>query len=161
MRTLSIIVILLAFVIQAAASGEYVSCEKSNATHSLHVELTIPDQPHVHGLTRHFRNRTLDDKLPAFLPMFLPRAHSRQTSWRVSLVPQQLESSGTNMLYSALWRITDFDTRSAATNEVYLYMPLGTNFVAAVKGVRLRGVWKEVVLNKASAIDAIPPNDQR
>ena len=141
MRASLAILLIWATTLPLFAQDKFALCEMTNATHTLQVEMRIPGVPHPEGFSWRFRPSDQGDGISPVGPAFFPGTHSRQSDWRVSLVPKGPTLPGTNMLYELTWRIRDFQSGSVVTNHAHLNIPLGTNFATQVNGVRVEGKW--------------------
>jgi hypothetical protein len=141
MRASLAILVIWATALPLFAQDKFVLCEMTNATHTLQVEMRIPGFPHPEGFSWRFRPADQGDGISPVGPAFFPGTHSRQSDWRVSLVPKGPTLPGTNMLYELTWRIRDFTSGSVVTNQANLNIPLGKDFTAQFNGVRVEGKW--------------------
>ncbi len=136
------ILVLWTTALAVFAQDRFALSEITNATHTLQVEMRIPGFPHPKGFAWHFQQAEQGDGISRVGPAFFPGTHSRQTDWRVSLVPNGATLPGTNMLYDVTWRVRDFKSGSVVTNHVQLNMPLGVDFATQVNEVSVEGKWK-------------------
>jgi len=142
MKELLAILALLIATVAVCAQERFSLSHMTNATHTLQVETRIPGFPHPNYYSWHFVQADQGDGISPLGPAFFPGSHSRQTDWRVSLIPKGATLPGTNLLYRLTWRIQDFESGSVVTNQAALNMPLGKDFAVEVNGVMVEGKWK-------------------